>query len=340
MPCFDPLYAVQTSPGAKLRFLSKSDFENLDDFKIAQEFCLQEGHELFRVPCNKCLGCQLESSKQWAVRCALEAQEYEHNYFLTLTYEKSPLAFKSEVDLLTGEFLDYKVVGGTLLKSDFQKFFKRLRIDFKRQFGFEGIRFFGCGEYGSSKGRPHYHALVFNLPLNDLIFYRYSDSGFPIYLSPILTKIWGLGHVFVSEFSYRTAAYVSRYVMKKFDHFDPSDSDDDLEPEFRTMSRRPGLAAAYFERNKDRIYEFDKVYVQQDDSPLVSVPPKYFDYLLEKEFPDLLSEVKEVRRSKADILSESEMAATDLSYSDYLDVKLLNLEQRISKLKRGDISDF
>lgn len=34
------------------------------------------------------------------------------------------------------------------------------------------------------------------------------------------------------------------------------------------------------------------------------------------------------------------MAATDLSYSDYLDVKLLNLEQRISKLKRGDISDF
>ena len=38
------------------------------------------------LPCGNCIGCRLERSRQWAVRCMHEASLYEDNCFLTLTY--------------------------------------------------------------------------------------------------------------------------------------------------------------------------------------------------------------------------------------------------------------
>ena len=97
------------------------------------------------VPCGQCIGCRLERSRQWAVRCIHEASLHEDNCFITLTYDDAHLP----TDL-------------SLNVSHFQKFMKRLR----KRFG-EGIRFFHCGEYGENFGRPHYHACLFT---SDILF--------------------------------------------------------------------------------------------------------------------------------------------------------------------------
>ena len=38
------------------------------------------------VSCGQCIGCRLERSRQWAIRCMHEASLHESNCFVTLTY--------------------------------------------------------------------------------------------------------------------------------------------------------------------------------------------------------------------------------------------------------------
>ena len=69
--------------------------------------------------------------------------------------------------------------GFSLLRSDFQKFMKRLRKHAKST----KIKYYACGEYGTNyTERPHYHAIVFNLPRP---FDKY------------ITKAWKYGHIHV-----------------------------------------------------------------------------------------------------------------------------------------------
>jgi len=38
-----------------------------------------------QIPCGQCIGCRLERSRQWAIRCVHEASLWEKNSFITLT---------------------------------------------------------------------------------------------------------------------------------------------------------------------------------------------------------------------------------------------------------------
>lgn len=97
------------------------------------------------VPCGQCIGCRLDKSRDWAVRCLHEASLYQDNCFITLTYDDAHL------DPL-----------GSLNKDDFVKFMKRLRFQYGPK-----IRFFHCGEYGTLLNRPHHHACIFNFDFYD-----------------------------------------------------------------------------------------------------------------------------------------------------------------------------
>ena len=44
-----------------------------------------------KIPCGKCIGCRLEHSKQWALRCMHESSLHKENMFLTLTYNNENL---------------------------------------------------------------------------------------------------------------------------------------------------------------------------------------------------------------------------------------------------------
>lgn len=132
----------------------------------------------------------MEYSRQWAVCCALEAKQWQHNYFVTLTYDdfNVPLREHCKVDKFTGEVTDLNNVM-TLLPDHLKAFLKRLRTNAERQLDHQGIRFFACGEYGPLNMRPHYHLILFNCPLPDLVLEKYAN-GYAYYRSAFLEKTW------------------------------------------------------------------------------------------------------------------------------------------------------
>ena len=232
-----------------------------------------------RIPCGGCVGCRLEKSRQWAVRCMHEAQLHEDNSFITLTYRDEALPEH-----------------GTLVKKHLQDFWKRLR----KQFG-NNIRYYACGEYGEQTFRPHYHACVFNWRPPDLVAFKSTDYG-TTYTSDTLDRIWSHGHTITGEVTFRSAAYVARYVMKKltgdraaerYEVVLPTTGEViNLAPEFSVSSRRPGIGARWLEIFKDDVFPTDEVIV----NGLPTKPPAFYDRWLENNYPAEMELIKAERR--------------------------------------------
>lgn len=230
------------------------------------------------VPCGQCLGCRLEYSRQWAIRCVHEASLYNENSFVTLTYspEKVPDDFG-------------------LNKKHFQDFMKRLR----KYYQGKKIRYFHCGEYGEKNLRPHYHACLFNLDFDDKELFDIRDD-IRIYTSNTLSDIWSHGFVTVGEVTFESAAYVARYVLKKITGVSAVKNYErvieatgevvQVQPEYTTMSRRPGIGKGWLEKYKDETYRNDSIIIRGMEVQ----PPKFYDNQVEK-----IDEIKMRRRLKA-----------------------------------------
>lgn len=216
-----------------------------------------------KLPCGQCVGCRLERSRMWAVRCMHEAQMHEHSSFITLTYDR--------------EFLP---VGGSLVYGDFQRFLKRLRKK-KGQ-----ARFYMCGEYGELSSRPHFHALLFGVFFHDREYLRVLPSGGRLYRSAELEALWPFGYSSVGDVTFESAAYVARYIMKKItgddalDHYmrvDPTTGEVyQLEPEFSHMSLKPGIGGSFFSKFRAEMFPRDFCISRG----LKVKPPKYYKGLL------------------------------------------------------------
>ena len=72
-----------------------------------------------------------------------------------------------------------------------------------------------------------------------------------------------------------------------------------IEPEYQTMSRRPGIGKMWFEKFSGDVYGMDKMVVINNDKVLTLRPPKYYDYLYDKVEPQKLKELKIERRLRA-----------------------------------------
>lgn len=275
MACYHPITAwhskdVNPSGKRSLVFSPKRALQPDDPIEIA---------------CGQCVGCRLERSRQWAIRCLHEAQMYESNCFITLTF--SPEALQQRENPWS---LDVR---------DFQLFMKRLR----KKFG-DGIRFFHCGEYGEKQGRPHYHACLFNFDFPDKQLWRVAN-GHRLYISEALSELWPYGFSTIGDVTFESAAYVARYIMKKV----TGDSADEhylwvdentgeafpKKPEYTTMSRRPGIGKQWFEQFRSDVYPSDFITVGGKKMR----PPKYYDRLEEATRPYEFDEIKEARKEKA-----------------------------------------
>lgn len=250
MSCFAPLtgYRSRSVNASGKRSIVFSVREGFVDLPVS-------------VPCGQCDGCRLERSRQWAVRCLHEASLYERNCFITLTY--------ADVHLPSD---------GSLDKSAFQKFMKRLR----KRFPAERIRYYHCGEYGELYGRPHYHACLFNFDFPDKALWT-MRKGLPAWRSAVLEELWPFGNSEIGSVTFESAAYVARYIMKKV----LGDSADahyrrlcletgelmPVEPEYTTMSRRPGIGQPWLEKYMADVYPADSVLVRGK----LCKPPRYYD---------------------------------------------------------------
>lgn len=225
------------------------------------------------VPCGQCVGCRLERSRQWAVRCMHEASLYENNVFITLTYSDDFLPYDQSLDV-----------------RHFQLFMKRLRKKFP------GVRFYHCGEYGGQTGRPHYHAILFNCDFPDKKIFSVRN-GNRVYTSQVLNDIWGMGLTEIGSVTFQSAAYVARYIMKKvtgefsddaYQWLLPNGEIVQRKPEYTTMSRKPGIGKGWYDKYSSEVYPLDRVLVRGS----VSKPPRFYDSHLEVDDPAMFRDVK------------------------------------------------
>lgn len=277
------------------------------------------------IPCGKCIGCRLQYSRQWANRCMLEASLHDSNYFVTLTYDDAHLPISYAADPDTGEAIPH----ATLVKRDMQLFFKRLR----KRFGC-GIRFFSCGEYGSKTFRPHYHAIIFGLHLDDLIPYKRSPLGYQYYNSPSMSSVWPYGYVVIGDVSWDACAYTARYVLKK-QVGETAHIYDDLaiEPEFCNMSRRPGIARDYYDQHPD-MFDYNQINLCTPTGGVSFPPPKYFERLFEVDYPEQAQERKDAKRALAENEKRLKCLLTDNDYLDMLKIEEVKKRSRIKSLTR------
>lgn len=170
------------------------------------------------VPCGRCGACRSNRRADWSFRLKEEFRVSKNAFFVTLTYSDENLVWADD--------------GPTLVKSDLQKFWKRLRkcVDPLLEWN---VRYYAVGEYGSRTFRPHYHAVVYNLPL---------------FVRDRLQEVWrvhgvDIGGVHVVALNDATIHYVTKYHVNRGNR--------DLgcrAPEFCVMSRNPGIGVNYVSR--------------------------------------------------------------------------------------------
>ena len=296
------------------------------------------------IPCGQCIGCRLDYSRMWADRCLLEAQQYEHNAFITLTYDDEHLPpLKDVLNVETGEISKWP----SLVPDELTKFMKDLRRYYDYHFKHKDIRFYACGEYGGKSGRPHFHILVFNMPpLPDLKHWFTTDQHEKIYHSDILQNdIWKKGICSVGELTWNSAAYVARYVVKKQKGNTKGLVDlcgnlvSGIEPEFTRMSRMPGIAWKYYDEHKHQFYETDEIVMSIRGQVRSIKPPRYFDklYDLENFDPFIMADIKKARAENAKRSMNDQLSRTTLSEQEYLSVKERNKLAQVERLRRNHV---
>ncbi len=267
MACYSPL------DGFRSRVLNENG-------KRPIVFNFREGFQDFpvTVPCGQCIGCRLEKSRQWAMRCVHEASLYDDNCFITLTYDDEGLPKHGSLD-----------------KGAFPRFMKRLR----KRYPDDRIRYYHCGEYGDRFGRPHYHALLFgfDFPDKENLFVRESN---PVWRSDVLEKIWPYGRSEIGSVTFESAAYCASYVTKKITgalaaDFYTVDSEgghvEKVEAPYSTMSRRPGIGMDWYQKYKCEVYASDSVIVRGKEMQ----PPRFYDGQFELDDPAGMRRVKRDR---------------------------------------------
>lgn len=217
------------------------------------------------LPCGQCIGCRLERSRQWAVRCLHEAALHPDNCFVTLTYRDDQLPPRGS--------LDY---------SHFQKFMKRLRKDVRVP-----VRFYMCGEYGEQLGRPHFHACLFGFDFRDKTYWRTSPAGSKCYRSDHLERLWPFGACEIGAVTFESAGYVARYCVQKITGHNARYHYGELTPEFNRMSLKPGIGARWLEKFRRDVYPHDYVVVRGHETK----PPRYYDKLHSVYFPEEIEEI-------------------------------------------------
>lgn len=266
MPCYHPISAWQ------LLNIKTANGKPTISFKNPHAIP-SPGRVGIQVPCGQCIGCRLERSRQWAIRCVHEAYCHDDNAFITLTYSKENIP--SDV---------------SLKKSHFQKFMKRLR----KAISPKKVRFFHCGEYGELNKRPHYHSCIFGYDFPDKILYTIRDEC-RLYRSPMLEKLWPLGFSTVGDVTFESAAYVARYITKKITGDLAEKHYGARAPEYTTMSRRPGIGKNWYDQFSSDVFPSDEVVIRGK----ILRPPRFYDKQLEKQDSKTYEKIKVDRKNAA-----------------------------------------
>lgn len=179
------------------------------------------------VGCRECWQCRETKVDDWVGRCIAESKSASRTFSITLTYGRDE---NDESDHLRAALLTY---------SDVQKYIKRLR------FSGHDVRYFAVGEYGSAKGRAHWHLILFFyglVPEHDISI-RAADGD--IRDVRFSDKHWQHGHSVWEELkdgydasASRAVRYVCKYLLK-------NDEDEAAQMLGPRLSKKPPLGDAW-----------------------------------------------------------------------------------------------
>ena len=164
------------------------------------------------VACRKCWQCLERKVDDWVGRNIAEGKTAKAAHVATLTYGE---------DRQTGG-IDH-IRAAVLTYSDVQKFLKYLRVD-----GYP-VRYFVVGEYGSKKGRAHWHIVLY---WKDAVPEHRLRENF-------MQKHWPYGLSYWDKLTPEAIRYACKYLQK--DHSDPAKQGYGPMP-----SKKPPLGDAYF----------------------------------------------------------------------------------------------
>lgn len=243
--------------------------------------------------CGKCINCRVNLQQQKKMRLVHECQYHDKKCFITLTYS------------------DYHLpANGSLVRADPQLYMKRLRkrIDYP-------VKAFGCGEYGDTTERPHYHIIVYGLDMRDNRVFKahhYVPSKKCYYVE---CPAWKFGHVTVAPVNDARCAYVAKYCVKKLTGSQAATHYNGRLPEFCFTSR--GIGLEWAEDHKKQLvrdgfvreagkrkpiprYYLDKVFTEAERKERIN---KINDEVLKKlmkEWQDCKGDVVQLRKDKLD----------------------------------------
>lgn len=173
--------------------------------------------------CRKCWQCCERRIDDWVGRCLAETKSAVASHSITLTYGRDE---HDGTDHLRAAWLTY---------SDVQKYFKLLR-----RHGYK-FRYLVAGEYGSTKGRAHWHMLMFWYQNN-------RDDGAVVPPHELTTTVakrfhneyWPHGFQHWEAPTRRSIRYVCKYIQK--------DVGKDERQANLHMSKKPPLGDAFFKQ--------------------------------------------------------------------------------------------
>jgi len=259
---------------------------------------------IYTVPlkCGKCLPCIQSRTQQWAFRIEQELKRCTSAYFVTLTYDTSNVPFKH------GRM--------TLDKSDAQKFVKRLREHQRSRFerneivpediilssyGIDPqkakIRYYLVGEYGSLRGRPHLHAIIFNATKRDIL------------------KSWKLGNVHIDSVNSATIFYTLKYMEKAVNEKTKRTS---VVKEFNIQSK--DLGQNYLTENVVRFYKgrLDINYLTGKLGEKIPMPKYYRDKILSDDEKRLQIPIIKESAESNQVDLEKKINRLGMNYFSYL----------------------
>ena len=303
---------------------------------------------------NQCIGCLEDRAKEWATKCYLESLYHDESYFITLTYDDNHLPISNTMTTSKGEiFYDDGTWNSYIEYEHVRSFIRKVRDWQREKYGINGIKYFGCGEYGGKEGRAHFHIIMFGLHLepNDVRVHEISKDGNVTYKCEELSKCWvmpnerrgqaePMGFITVAEVNWQTSRYVAGYVQKKefkntkdeYEYFTNKEayySRRGQTPERLFMSTQGGIGKRYFDEHAREFFEDGYIMIHGAKQKIVKARiPTYYERLLEHESEPTLDKYKEQKQEKAKANTKLKMSQTSLSIAEQLEV-----EERIKKDK-------
>ena len=174
------------------------------------------------VGCRHCWRCRKDRVNDFVGRCIAEQNYSDQTLAVTLTYDDKKLQAAGRA-----------AHAHTLVYKDVQELLKRLRKNYK-------VRYIVTGEYGSKKGRAHWHCILF-LRGTTIPEVRFGDDRKPhqIYTPDqkaghrINWSPWPWGYSSFQRPDYGGFAYALKYILK--------DQDAEVARSHLAMSKKPLL---------------------------------------------------------------------------------------------------